>query len=285
MGTYEVTLEGRNWGWQRTRLYAKQGERISVQGSGKMTFSPFGGHPRDVAGRDDHGQVEVAPGGALVPGAPRNALVMRIGDGAPFFPGPFDASGKGRPFAAPSSGEIVIGANDDWHADNGGAWNLVFEGVSTDAGSTPPTPGGIVIPRSSFQPNTGARIKRQHPSQGQREYVEIVLVTSRQPAAHPALETRRFLVADVRANVPGQWLPLASSTNHAPRPVNPQQAFIPFGGPTVGSSTTGACFFPNAPLQVNAEFRVQLSSDRQPLMLEPGPGVHQGWLVLVAQRQ
>jgi len=103
-----------NQAWTDTGLTVNQGDRVSFQASGEITY-----------GRSP-GQTATPDGGAERranypdPTVPVGALIGKVGNSAPFGIGT-----QGQPLGMPASGRLMIGVNDNELADNGGFFTVV----------------------------------------------------------------------------------------------------------------------------------------------------------------
>jgi hypothetical protein len=103
-----------NQAWTDTGITVNQGDRVSFQASGEITY-----------GRSP-GQTATPDGGAdrranyPDPSVPVGALIGKVGKSAPFGIGT-----QGQPLGMPASGRLMIGVNDNELADNGGFFTVV----------------------------------------------------------------------------------------------------------------------------------------------------------------
>ena len=116
--------------WTDTGIRVFEGDAVRLEASGEVMFSPgvaVGPQGAPTA------QVERAP----FPDRPAGALIARIGDDS----APILIGARSRTFRAARSGLLWLGINDDYHADNSGAFEVhVSAGEDTRAGQ-PPQPG------------------------------------------------------------------------------------------------------------------------------------------------
>jgi Ca2+-binding EF-hand superfamily protein len=106
-----VTVEGAR-GWVDTGITVQRGDRISIEASGEMTLSNNSGDVAGPAGARSGRRADSAP----LRSDPAGALIARIDDGAPML------VGNQRTFTANQSGRLYLSVNDDFVADNVGAY-------------------------------------------------------------------------------------------------------------------------------------------------------------------
>ena len=127
--------------WTDTGVRVLEGDAVRLEASGEVTFAPrMAVGPQGAA----TARVESAP----FPERPAGALIARIGDdSSPIFIG-----AAGRTFRAVRSGPLWLGINDDYHADNSGAFRVHVSDAREDtrAGRRPQpgtrTRGGSAVP-------------------------------------------------------------------------------------------------------------------------------------------
>jgi len=105
-----------NQQWVSTGLNVRRGETLTFQSSGEIRLS---GDPNDVAAVTGSKAQRYSASAPLRENFV-GALIGRIGNGAPF------AIGDQTTIAAPASGLLWIGINDDHVADNSGQFNVVI---------------------------------------------------------------------------------------------------------------------------------------------------------------
>ena len=108
-----------------TGLQVISGQTIQLSATGTIQTEVSG------AAISPQGIATVAAAGAVLPGAPRYALVCRVGSGTPFLVG----SGSVRSMA--ESGELICAVNEDgeqasFFTNNSGQWNLFAAAQSSD---------------------------------------------------------------------------------------------------------------------------------------------------------
>ena len=103
-----------NQAWTDTGITVNQGDKVSFQASGEITY---GRSPGQTATPD--GGADRRPNYPL-PSVPVGALIGRIGNGAPFGIGT-----QTQPLPMPASGRLRLGINDNELADNGGFYTVV----------------------------------------------------------------------------------------------------------------------------------------------------------------
>jgi small nuclear ribonucleoprotein (snRNP)-like protein len=115
-----VTLPG-NTQWIDTGLTVRQGDRLTVTATGEIAFSS---DANDKA--SPNGSLRGArAAGAPLPDTLTGALIGRIGSGTPF------GVGGNANFAAPGSGRLYLGVNDDNVGDNSGQFDIRVTPAST----------------------------------------------------------------------------------------------------------------------------------------------------------
>ena len=103
-----------NQAWTDTGMTVNQGDRVSFQASGEITY-----------GRSP-GQTATPDGGAERranypdPTVPVGALIGKVGNSAPFGIGT-----QAQPLGMPASSRLMIGVNDNELTDNGGFFTVV----------------------------------------------------------------------------------------------------------------------------------------------------------------
>lgn len=110
--------------WIDTGLTVRQGQALTITATGEITLS---GNPNDKAnpnGALDGHRTASAP----LPQTLAGALIGRIGSGQPFGIGAGPAS-----IAAPATGRLFLGINDDVMGDNTGQFTVKVSGAGTNA--------------------------------------------------------------------------------------------------------------------------------------------------------
>lgn len=100
--------------WTDTGLTVNQGDRVSFQASGQITYSPNPAHTATPDGSADRGANYPDP--TISAGA----LLGKIGNSKPFGIG-----SQTQPLVMPASGRLMLGVNDSELGDNGGAFTVV----------------------------------------------------------------------------------------------------------------------------------------------------------------
>ncbi len=106
-----VTIEGAR-GWVDSGIDVRSGDRISIDASGSVTLSNNPGDVAEPAGSRTGRRADSAP----LRDDPAGALIARIENGAPVL------VGTRRTFTASNSGRLYLSVNDDFFADNVGAF-------------------------------------------------------------------------------------------------------------------------------------------------------------------
>jgi hypothetical protein len=104
-----VTVPG-NQAWTDSGIYVRRGERVQVNASGQVRWSP----DLPAAGPDGSGST---PGAPL--NAPGGALIGRVGNSSPFV-----VPANGQIITMPADGELMLGINDDKLSDNTGNFQV-----------------------------------------------------------------------------------------------------------------------------------------------------------------
>lgn len=124
-GTRTVAIPGTAQ-WVDTGVSVRQGQALTITATGQVVLSA---DPNDKA----------SPNGALsgrkaanapLPDAMAGALIGRIGNGRPF---PIGAGPSN--IAAPGSGELYLGINDDGMGDNSGQFEVQIGGAGSQTGN------------------------------------------------------------------------------------------------------------------------------------------------------
>ena len=102
--------------WTPTGISVHQGDRIRIQTTGEIRWTPNANDRARSAGSLD---LKTTPG-APMPKAPAGALIGRIDGGQPF------GIGDQTSIAAPASGLLYLGINDDNVSDNSGQFQVVI---------------------------------------------------------------------------------------------------------------------------------------------------------------
>lgn len=98
--------------WTDTGIVVGRGERVQFNSTGDIMVAE--GASSGVGGSP------ITPGGRLpVAGAGVGALIARVGNGAPFLIG-----ANATPVPMPANGRLMLGVNDDHHADNSGNFTV-----------------------------------------------------------------------------------------------------------------------------------------------------------------
>jgi hypothetical protein len=122
-----------NQPWTDTGITVRRGDVLTFSGSGTINFASGAGVSSGVGGSP------AATNAAMkypLRSAFLGALIGRVGTGAPFLIG----TNTG-PITMPASGRLMLGVNDDHHADNSGNYSVLVQ--TTSATST----GGVRIRR------------------------------------------------------------------------------------------------------------------------------------------
>jgi Ca2+-binding EF-hand superfamily protein len=106
-----ITVEGAR-GWIDTGIEVQRGDRISIDASGTMRLSNNADDVAEPSGARSGRRADAAP----LRNDPAGALIARIEDGAPVL------VGNQRAFTANGSGRLFLSVNDDFFADNVGAY-------------------------------------------------------------------------------------------------------------------------------------------------------------------
>ena len=110
-GAPSITVPA-NQQWVDTGIVVARGERVQFNGSGDIMVAD--GASSGVGGSP------INPGGRLpVAGAGVGALIARVGNGAPFLIGSNSTA-----IPMPANGRLMLGVNDDHHADNSGNFTV-----------------------------------------------------------------------------------------------------------------------------------------------------------------
>ena len=104
-----------NGGWVNTGIMVTKGQTVNISSSGQVQLST---DSSDVAGPAGSKLGHTAPSGAPLPGTLTGALVGRIGTGQAF------GIGNQSSFPAPASGMLFLAVNDNYTADNSGAFGV-----------------------------------------------------------------------------------------------------------------------------------------------------------------
>lgn len=116
-----VTIPG-NQRLTDTGVTLQVGDVVSISATGTIYIAGFdpgktpAGAPGCVATADN----SIPPGPFAFPGLTCFALVGQVGTGAPF------QVGAGTTLAATNAGELFLGVNDNFYADNSGAWTATI---------------------------------------------------------------------------------------------------------------------------------------------------------------
>ena len=106
------TVNG-NQDWTSTGITVTKGQMLNFSSSGEIQISP---DPNDTASVDGAKSARLAPQAAL-PRTPAGALIGRVGN-TPF------VIGSRTSIAAPASGLLFLGINDDGFSDNQGSFQV-----------------------------------------------------------------------------------------------------------------------------------------------------------------
>lgn len=102
--------------WTETGLTVRRGQLLRFDASGQIRFGEGGEYLADPGGNPDLRKASYP-----VPELPVGALIGRIGNGEPFAIGAHKSA-----IPMPASGELRLGVNDDYLADNGGAFRVTI---------------------------------------------------------------------------------------------------------------------------------------------------------------
>ena len=102
--------------WTPTGLTVRKGDRVTFQSSGELQVSTDANDTAGPAGAKSQRTAARSP----IPSAFTGALIGRVGNSAPFAIG--DQTG---PIEMPANGQLMLGINDDHHADNSGWLQVV----------------------------------------------------------------------------------------------------------------------------------------------------------------
>jgi Ca2+-binding EF-hand superfamily protein len=100
--------------WTNTGVYVRAGETVTIAASGSVWLSPDQSDVADPAGARSGRRAPSAPLSAR----PAGALIARIGNSNVVF------VGDSREFRAPVEGQVFLGVNDDYLADNRGEFRV-----------------------------------------------------------------------------------------------------------------------------------------------------------------
>ena len=103
-----------NQAWTDTGITVNQGDKVTFQASGEITYGRSPGQTATPDGGADR------RGNYPLPSVPVGALIGRIGNGTPFGIGT-----QTQPLPMPASGRLMLGVNDNELADNGGFYTVV----------------------------------------------------------------------------------------------------------------------------------------------------------------
>lgn len=116
--TYTVTVRGIE-PWTDTSIDVSVGDKVDLTASG--TIRNNAGNPNispDGQYADGYGPIAPCPYVVPLPTTACWSLIARLDEGSPF------AVGSGASFTATSSGRLFLGVNDEFFADNSGAWTV-----------------------------------------------------------------------------------------------------------------------------------------------------------------
>jgi hypothetical protein len=103
-----------NQAWTDTGITVNQGDRVSFQSSGEITYGRSAGQTATPDGGAEHRPNYPDPT------APVGALIGKVGNSPAFGIG-----SQTQPLVMPASGRLMLGVNDNELADNGGAFTVV----------------------------------------------------------------------------------------------------------------------------------------------------------------
>lgn len=109
--------------WTNTGLYVREGELVRVRASGTVQLS---GDQSDSGGPGGVESGRRAPNSPIA-SRPAGALIGRVGESAPVY------VGSAETFRAPASGQLYLGVNDDYLADNKGEFRVRIEADRLEA--------------------------------------------------------------------------------------------------------------------------------------------------------
>ena len=118
MDSKTIYLPGKHQGWFPTGIYGNKGDVFRIEGSGRISFGPFGSWPFEPNGE----LARKAGGGAPFPGATANSLVARAGGVCEYI------GYSGQIKVHSDVAHILIALNDDYAADNDGTWTVTIQG-------------------------------------------------------------------------------------------------------------------------------------------------------------
>jgi hypothetical protein len=120
-GDRVITLPA-NTQWMDTGLTVRQGQQLTISASGQATLSANGNDKANPNGSLNGRRAQNSP----LPQELAGALIGRIGNGRPFGIGSGPIN-----IAAPGSGQLYIGINDDGMDDNSGQFEVRISGAGT----------------------------------------------------------------------------------------------------------------------------------------------------------
>lgn len=103
--------------WTSTGIYVRQGDVVRIESSGSVQLST---DAADISSPGGAGSGRRAPA-APMPDRPAGGLIARIGNSPVFF------VGADPTFRANASGQLFLGVNDDYLADNRGEFHVRIE--------------------------------------------------------------------------------------------------------------------------------------------------------------
>ena len=117
----EITTQGgsgiavaANQPWTRTGITVREGDMVSFTATGQIRLSSDANDVATPSGARSGRQAPNAP----APGVLAGALLGRVGNST------FGIGEQTQPLRMPASGELLLGVNDDAHADNRGQFNV-----------------------------------------------------------------------------------------------------------------------------------------------------------------
>lgn len=106
--------------WTSTGVYVREGDVVRIESAGTVQLSTNAADSSSPGGAGSGRRAPSAP----MPDRPAGALIARIGNGAPLFVG---AESMVR---ANATGQLFLGVNDDYLADNGGEFHVKIDAPS-----------------------------------------------------------------------------------------------------------------------------------------------------------
>jgi hypothetical protein len=172
--------------WTDTGIALSAANSLSINASGTIKIKPedpgTGPEGRSYCNSDPY---------LVAPGLPCASLIGRVGNGQPFYVGPYAAGG---PNIAGAPGEFFLGVNDDrrYFADNSGAWTVTIDVSGGPAsGSTPHCGSGMHWDGHQCQPDynciTGPN--------GKCQYQPVTTTAARRLALTPSRPASQVLNA------------------------------------------------------------------------------------------